>query len=149
MPLMSTLTYVEFNYIIIIQFWYSLAKLEIYTFFCVSHFVCFVLLFILFLFINVCLGLYIKCLDTVLKIQNYEWIRLWSHRSIRYTVFAIRNTFCSPPQMTFKWCSEEGTATDGISSVAESKSFCVQRTPLAYTSMWSQPQYNVRWYTFQ
>ncbi len=27
----------------------------------------------------------------------------------KYMVFDIRYTICSPPQMTFKWCSEEGT----------------------------------------
>ncbi len=38
-------------------------------------------------------------------------IRPWSHKSIiiRYTVFAIRYTICSPLKTTFKWCSEETT----------------------------------------
>ncbi len=39
--------------------------------------------------------------------ENSLAIRLWSHRSILYTVFAIRCTICSLLQTTFKWCSVE------------------------------------------
>ncbi len=67
---------------------------------------------------------------------QHQALRPRSHRSIRYPVFAIRYTICSPPQTTFKWCSVE---------VAESHLW--RRTKLseyriAYTSMWTRPYGN-------
>ena len=53
-------------------------------------------------------GYYNKILTMVV---NFVILRLWSHRSIRYTVLAIRYTICSPPQTTFKWCSVEGATS--------------------------------------
>ncbi len=40
--------------------------------------------------------------------QKRLTVRPGSHRSIRYTVFAVHYTISSPPQTTFKWCTVEG-----------------------------------------
>ncbi len=63
-------------------------------------------------------------------------IRLWSHRSILYTVFAIPYTICSPPQTTFKWCGVEAVESRlwrRANRIAYSE-YCIM-----YTSMWLQP----------
>ena len=43
-----------------------------------------------------------KMLYYYLKKNLTKEVRLWSHRSIRYTVFAISYTICSPPQTRFR-----------------------------------------------
>ena len=63
-------------------------------------------------------------------------IRLWSHRSILHTVFAIHFTICSPPQTTFKWCSVEG-AESGLWWKANHIVYSEYR--IQYTPMWLQP----------
>ncbi len=65
-------------------------------------------------------------------------LRPRSHRSIRYTLFAIHYTFCSPPQTRFRYF--HATSLE-MSSVAESKSYSVKRIPYSVhicTSMWTR-----------
>ncbi len=66
-----------------------------------------------------------------------ETLRLWSHRSIRYTVLAIRYTICAPPQTRF--FSFHATSCEyHLWRRANRIAYCEYH--IAYTSMWSQPQ---------
>ena len=65
-----------------------------------------------------------------------ERIRPRSHRSIRFTVFAIRCTFCSPPQTRFRYfhaTSLECCLWRRANRIAYSE------CPIVYTSMWTRP----------
>ena len=63
-----------------------------------------------------------------------QYPRLWSHRSIRYTI-------CSTPQTTFKWCSLEG-AKSGLWRRANRIAYSEYR--IQYTSMWSRPNGSIQ-----
>ncbi len=70
---------------------------------------------------------------------QYIAVRPHSHRSIRYTVFAIRYTFCSPPQTRFRYfhaTSLECRLWRRANRIAYSE------YRIAYTSMWTRPNGN-------
>ncbi len=70
---------------------------------------------------------------------KHTLIRLQSHSSILYTIFAIRYMISSPPQMTFKWCSVELAELRRILPVAEIHRTVYSKYCIQYTPMWLQP----------
>ncbi len=132
-----------------ILFWFFLVCLFVFCLLVLFLFVClcclFVFCFFLFLF-DPMEKFWEKCIwNLAFRGVSIITIRPRSHSTcIRYTVFAIRYTFCSPPQTRFRYfhaTSLECRLWRRANRIAYSE------YRIAYTSMWTRPK--AFWYSLR